>query len=328
MAADSDWRPVCDIEQLQARAMLLAEIRRFFAQRGVMEVETPLLSQAIGTDPSLAFFKTDYLFGKHPRSLYLQTSPEFAMKRLLAAGSGSVYQMCKAFRNGESGRLHNPEFTLLEWYRTGFTLQDLMTEVCQLLQSLAGGQTAFQHIERVSYQAIFQRFTGLDPLVMELDQYQQFALANRLPDAVTVCGEDHSVWLDYVFSFIVQPQLGDNGITLVYDYPAIHSSLARISVQNPLVTERFEVFVQGVELANGYYELADEAEQNARFEKEQAIREHNGQPVGPKDQLLLAALASGLPDCCGVALGIDRLLMILNNSDSLEEVIAFPIGHA
>jgi lysyl-tRNA synthetase class 2 len=322
-----DWRPNCAIELLHRRAQMLARIRRFFAERSVLEVETPLLSHCIGTDPQLEFFTTEYCSLPLRQTLFLQTSPEFAMKRLLAAGSGSIYQIGKAFRNGESGRFHNPEFTMLEWYRVGFTLPQLMDEISDLIGGLFSGHS-LQETQRVSYQDVFRSFTGLDPLAFSYQDYCAFAIDCQLPEAVEICGHDHAVWLDFIFSHKVQPHLGSNALCMVYGYPACQSSLARINEQRPLTTDRVELFINGIELGNGYYELADAEEQDRRFDKELAIRHQQKLPVSVKDKRLISALESGLPDCSGVAIGLDRVLMLMSGSASIEEVLSFSIHRA
>jgi len=322
------WQPTCEIAQLQQRARLLSDIRTFFAQRGVLEVETPLLCHTTGTDPQLDFFATDYRFLPQPQPLFLQTSPEFAMKRLLAAGSGSIYQICKAFRNGESGRFHNPEFTLLEWYRLGFELPELMAEVGELISTLLTPRLPLKKIIYHSYSELFEQITGLNPLVFSALDYQMYAQNQGLAEAGQLCGEDHALWLDFIFSHQIQPQLGVDAVCLVYDYPAFLPSLARVKATNPQVVERFEVFVAGLELGNGFFELADVAEQERRFEAEIKERQIKGLPVVKKDTYFLAALEQGLPDCSGVALGLDRLLMLLTKSDSITDVLAFPVAIA
>jgi lysyl-tRNA synthetase class 2 len=313
---------------LQLRARLLAKIRAFFLEKAVLEVETPLLSHTIGTDPSLAFFATDYNLPPLQHRLFLQTSPEFAMKRLLAVGCGSVYQICKAFRNGESGRFHNPEFTLLEWYRVGFTLSELMDEVAELIVSLFAEHQPLSGVERHSYQAIFQHFTGLDALVFSYSDYCAYALAHGLPEAVALCEHNHALWLDFLFSHQVQPYLGDNALCLVYGYPTCQSSLARINTVDPRTTDRVELFINGVELGNGFYELTDASEQNQRFNDEVKIRQQKNLPDVLKDDRLIAALNAGLPDCSGIAIGLDRLLMLLSKSASIDEVLSFSIDRA
>lgn len=306
---------------------MLAELRQFFAERSVLEVETPLLSHTIGTDPQLKFFTTDYCFSPQRQTLFLQTSPEFAMKRLLAAGSGCIYQIGKAFRNGESGRFHNPEFTMLEWYRVGFTLPQLMDEITELFAALFRGKS-LQETQRVSYQNIFISYTGLDPLIFSYQDYCVFARKSQIPEAVDICGHDHAVWLDFIFSHKVQPHLGENALCMVYGYPACQSSLARINEDNAQIADRVELFMNGVELGNGYYELTDAKEQSRRFDQELSIRKQQKLPVIVKDQRLIAALESGLPECSGMAIGLDRLLALLSGSASLDEVLSFPIHRA
>jgi lysyl-tRNA synthetase class 2 len=324
----NEWQPTCSVELLCLRAQVLADIRQFFLARAVLEVETPLLGNSSGTDPQLDFFTTDYCSPPLQRTLFLQTSPEFAMKRLLAAGSGCIYQIGKAFRNGESGRYHNPEFTLLEWYRVGFTLPQLMDEIAALMEVLFSGQRALKPSQRVSYLALFQRHTGLNPLDFSLEDYCAYAQANEVPEAISLCGSDHGLWLDFVFSHKVQPHLGENALCMVYGYPACQSSLARLNKDNPQVTDRVEVFINGIELGNGYYELTDAKEQGRRFDEEIAVRQQKKRPVTVKDKHLVSALEAGLPECSGMAIGLDRLLMLLSNSATINEVLNFPVHRA
>ena len=323
------WQPGCSVAMLQLRARMLANIRIFFANKAVLEVETPLLGHRIGTDPQLAFFSTDYCLPPLQQQLFLQTSPEFAMKRLLAAGSGSIYQICKAFRNGESGRFHNPEFTLLEWYRVGFTLTQLMDEIEELIQSLfMAEQIELSNVQRYSYQAIFQQYTGLNPLIFSYQEYCAYALNHDFPEAVALCEHDHALWLDFLFSHCVQPRLRNDALYMVSGYPACQSSLARINADNPLITDRVELFIDGVELGNGFYELTDAIEQNQRFTNEIAQRQQKNLPEVLKDDRLIAALETGLPECSGIAIGLDRLLMLLSKTASIDEVLSFSIHRA
>ena len=319
-----NWRPTCSLDLLRLRAQTLSRIRQFFSERSVMEVETPLLSHSCGTDPQLAFFTSEYCLSPERQTLFLQTSPEFAMKRLLAAGTGSIYQIGKAFRNGESGRFHNPEFTLLEWYRVGFTLPQLMDETTDLIEALFVGK-GLQETQRISYQDVFFLYTGLNSLEFSYQNYCAYAIESGLSEAISLCEHDHALWLDLLFSHKVQPNLGDNSLCLVYGYPACQSSLARLNEQNDLITDRVELFMNGVELGNGYYELTDAKEQNERFDAELAIRQKNNLPVIQKDQHLIDALAAGLPECSGIAIGLDRLLMLLSDSKSIDDVLGFPI---
>jgi lysyl-tRNA synthetase class 2 len=319
------WQPSCSIELLQKRARMLNCIRAFFLERNVLEVETPLLSHACGTEPQLDFFTTIFEFAK-PEKLFLQTSPEFAMKRLLAAGSGSIYQICKAFRNNEVGRFHNPEFTILEWYRVDFDLNDLMDEVEALFAELS--EYKFESPKRIFYAEIFEHYTGLNALVFSFETYSAFAIQHEIQEVITFCGKNHAIWLDYLFSFFVQPHLGENGLCLIYGYPACQSALARLNQDNSLVADRFEVFLNGIELGNGFYELSDSIEQNRRFNNEIQLREREDLPKVVKDKRLLAALKSGLPDCSGIAIGLDRLLMILVEAETISDVLSFDIERA
>lgn len=323
-----NWRPSADITQLRRRAQLLAGIRRFFAERDVLEVETPLLSRATGTDPNLAFFTSLYQGPPNHQTLYLQTSPEFAMKRLLAAGSGSIYQICKAFRNGEAGRYHNPEFTILEWYRLGFGLRQLMDEVAALLSALSAPVMAPLPVERISYRNLFGELTGIDPLSFRRDLYKRVADSRGYQDADRLCADDHALWLDFLFSHCVQQHMPKDTVCLVYGYPAVQSSLARLHPEDSRMTERFEVFINGVELGNGFFELADPEEQERRFDREIRYRRVHGLADVQHDRLLLDALKAGLPDCSGVAIGLDRLLMAMNGYDCIDRVLAFPIARA
>ncbi|HHA19487.1 MAG TPA: EF-P lysine aminoacylase GenX, partial [Methylophaga sp.] len=243
---------------------------------------------------------------------------------LLAAGSGSIFQICKAFRNGESGRLHNPEFSILEWYRVGFSLEQLMDEVVELLGHLMQNHCNIEPVHRISYRELFEQLTGLNPLVFCQQSYANYASKNALSDAVLICENDHAMWLDFIFSFKVQPILVNQKISIIYGYPAIQSSLARINRENPLIADRFEVFINGVEIGNGFFELSDVAEQEQRFDQEISSRISKGLPAVEKDNLFLAALQSGLPDCSGIALGLDRLLMVIANVETLNDVMAFP----
>jgi lysyl-tRNA synthetase class 2 len=328
----ADWRPACARSALVARAELNARIRRFFAERGVLEVETPQLSRRTGTDPNLQPFLTHFHrpgeASADGQPLYLQTSPEFAMKRLLAAGSGSIYQICKAYRNEECGRQHNPEFTLLEWYRVGFELSDLMDEVDELLIALCGARLKLAAGERLRYRAIFAEHVGADPLTASLDQLAVCAETHGIEDARRLCGSERSCWLDLLFSLLVQPRLGQGRISFVYDYPALLPSLARSKPSQPDEVERVEVFLSGVELGNGYHELSDPLEQERRFDADLAIRRVQGLNEPEKDERLLGALRAGLPDCCGIALGLDRILMLITGAESLGAVLAFPLERA
>jgi|CXWL01.1.fsa_nt_gi lysyl-tRNA synthetase class 2 len=320
----TSWRPTASWSALRVRAELLARIREFFAQRGVLEVETPILAAAPVTDPRLASFSTSFQGPGAPRGrrLYLQTSPEFAMKRLLAAGSGPIYQLGKAFRDGEAGRRHNPEFTILEWYRPGFDHHQLMDEMDALLASTLGAAPA----ERLTYRDALLLHAGVNPLGAPVDDLRE--AASRTLGSIPELGDDRDAWLDLLVSLVVEPHLGRGRPTFVYDYPASQAALARLRPDDRRVAERFEVYVDGLELANGFHELGDATEQRRRFELDLARRRAEGLPEVPLDENLLAALAHGLPPCAGVALGFDRLVMVALGVASLAEVIAFPWDRA
>lgn len=317
-----NWKPSASIALLKQRAKILAELRAFFAKRNVLEVETPALSQAANTDPYIESFSLD----KGQR--FLHTSPEYAMKRLLAAGSGSIYQICKAFRNGELGRFHNPEFTLLEWYRVGFNLNDLMNEVADLMMEILTPHLAISGIKKISYSALFFQETKLNALKYSAKAYQNYAIKQGIKEAIELCGHNHDLWLDFIFSHKIQPTLVDDYIYLVHSYPASQASLARLNEKDSTIADRVEVFIKGVELGNGFFELADSVEQEKRFEKEIAFREKNKLPSVAKDDYFLAALSAGIPDCCGIAIGLDRLLMLLSKSPKIEDVLSFSVKRA
>jgi lysyl-tRNA synthetase class 2 len=307
-----NWRPIATIDSLRHRAQVYRQIREFFEQREVFEVDTPQLSASTNTDPQIASIRVPH----KAESLYLQTSPEFAMKRLLAAGSGSIYQICHAFREAESGRRHHPEFTLLEWYRSGFDYQALMDEIEQLIDELSGKSNEFQ---RISYRELFIEYAGIDCLNIELTQ-----LRSRCEELVAGTNSnelDFDQCLDLLLSLVVSPQL--RGYLFIYDYPRSQAALARLSPQNPLLAERFELFHNDLELANGFSELTDAGQQRLRFEQDNHLRALRGLRQYPLDENLLAALEAGLPDCAGVALGLDRLLMVLLGLHHIDEVLAF-----
>lgn len=309
---------------------MLSKIRGFFEERCVLEVETPSLCHTVGTDPHLSFFSTRMNeSGGHPGGIFhLQTSPEFAMKRLLAAGSGPIYQICKAFRDEESGRFHNPEFTILEWYRPGFGLDHLMDEIEALLRALLTGPPHDGKSERWSYREAFIDHAGIDPLAASVDDFADCAHTHGLGNARSLCRESAPDWLDFLFSHLVQPELGFSGPCFCFDFPACQASLARVRPGPPAVAERVEVFLRGIELANGFHELTDPCEQERRFEQEQEKRACNGRPVPAKDTRFLGALRAGLPDCSGVAVGLDRLLMLMTGVDRIDDVLAFPVARA
>jgi len=311
-----DWRPVAGCGMLRLRAELLAAIRGFMAGRGVLEVETPLLSAAAVSDPALESFTVR---GHDRAQFYLQTSPEVAMKRLLAAGSGPIYQITKVFRDDERGRRHHPEFSMLEWYRPGFDVDDMLEEVDVLLYRLE-----LPPARRFTYGELFHQALDTDPHTADHHTLQELAVANGLAGD----GLSHVQLLDYLFSEAVIAQLQNHRCAVVKDFPVHQAALARIRAGQPPVAERFELFVDGVEIGNGFQELTDAAEQRRRFLADQTERHRRGLPARPLDEHLLAALAAGLPDCCGIALGLDRLLMILAGVSHIDSVLAFPCERA
>ncbi|MGA9854315.1 MAG: EF-P lysine aminoacylase EpmA [Gammaproteobacteria bacterium] len=321
MKRDESWRPTASTANLKLRAELLKKLRAFFEARGVMEVETPALSHAGVTDRHLASFSV-----QQPGNgdLYLQTSPEFHMKRLLAAGSGDIYQLCKVFREGEAGRRHNPEFTLLEWYRLEFDHHHLMREVVELVSTLLPYRLA--EPEYLSYQEAFERYAGFNPFTGGPADCRAALQEHGI--SLPAAELDYDSWLDLTAGTLVYPALGEGGITFIFDYPISQAALARIRAGDPPVAERFEAFLNGMELANGFHELSDAEEQRQRFEHDLRLRAAQGLPPLPVDEKLLAALQAGLPACAGVALGFDRLVMLAAGADRIEDVITFPIQRA
>jgi lysyl-tRNA synthetase class 2 len=320
----TEWRPAAGLDVLRLRAALLARTRAFFAARGVLEVETPVLAQATVTDLHLASLETR-IAGQSGR-YYLQTSPEYAMKRLLAAGSGDIYQVCKVFRDRESGRHHNPEFTLIEWYRLGMDHHALMDEVAALLSELLGPRLAAPS-ERITYREAFGRVLGLDPFAASPAALAALA-EERTGIRAGPLAADRDACLDLLMGAIVGPTLGRNRLTFVHGYPASQAALARVLAGAPPVAARFEAYAAGQELCNGFHELGDAVEQRRRFEADRAERARRDLPVPPLDERLLAALAAGLPDAAGVAVGFDRVVMLAAGKDSLREVLAFPVDEA
>ncbi len=322
----SSWQPTATLSALKKRAEIIQQIRNFFHARQVLEVDTPLLSLNTVTDPYVigipANFKQD---GLQEQIVYLQTSPEYAMKRLLAAGSGSIFQICKAFRQGDLGRFHHPEFTMLEWYRIGFDHYDLMDEMDELLQTILKISSA----ERLSYAELFEKFLGINPHTASIKD-------------LIKCANDHDIqfvdnsnenmsdetlrnrWLNLLLTHIIEPQIGKEKPIFLYDFPVGQAALAKIRHDvTPPVASRFEVYFKGLELANGFHELQNADEQRKRFEADILYREQHKIPSVAMDENFLAALESGLPSCAGVALGIDRLIMIALNAKSIHDVMSF-----
>ncbi len=320
-SAELAWRPSATLSNLRARAEIIAKIRVFFASIQVLEVDTPLLCATTVTDPHVigipAMFKM--IGSDHEKIMYLQTSPEYAMKRLLAAGSGSIYQISKAFRQGEVGQLHNPEFTMLEWYRVGFDHHALMDEMDALLQWILKVAPA----ERVSYAQLFLQFFEIDVHHADVSVLKNCAGEKEIPLSGELYQRD--AWLDLLWTHGIEPFVGLERPLFLYDFPVSQASLAKIRRETVPVASRFEVYFKGVELANGFHELQDGQEQALRFAKDLSVREELNLPPLPIDAKLIAALHHGLPDCAGVALGIDRLIMLALGAKQVAEVISFAV---
>jgi len=323
-----NWQPSADIETLKRRAQYLADVRLFFAKRDTWETETPILSQAAPTAPYLDSFTTDYIpIGSHTtQTHYLQTSPEFAMKRLLAAGSGSIYQIARVFRNGEQSNKHSPEFTMLEWYRPELSLHQLIDEVNALLQQVF----QFEPIIRLSYRGVFEFFFKLNVLTCSDEDIKECARQqiNSLADDFDT---DRDGCLELLMSFIIEPKLAALKLPLfIYDFPASQAQLAKIKYdqQGCAVADRFELYIDGVELANGYKELLDADELRQRFEDDNQQRRAQDKKEIPLDENLLAAMQAGVPECSGVALGLDRLMMLVLKKPAIDQVNSFSFDHS
>jgi len=305
------------VETLQQRARLLSTIRDFFAARQVLEVETPLLCASGVTDPALEPLTVAGGQSLAGDTRYLQTSPEYAMKRLLAAHGEPIYQLCKAFRDGEAGSRHNPEFTLLEWYRPGFDMHRLMDEVAELVVTCLGEMPTMT----ITYRQLFLDELRLDPFTASEQALQ--AVARGFIDSAGIEG-DRDLWLDLLLSHVIEPRLADRGLCFVHDYPVSQAALSQIVEHDGLIVgKRFELYVNGMELANGYCELTDPSEQRRRFVADNDKRQRGGQLERPIDEHLLAAMVHGLPPCSGVALGVDRLLMLALDKADIRDVLAF-----
>ncbi len=322
-----DWQPTASLDMVKTRARLLAKLRAFFAEKDIIEVQTPVLSHAGNTDPTIETFLTQqYQDASEPS--FLNTSPEFAMKRLLAAGYGSMYQITPAFRQDEQSKRHNSEFTLLEWYRLDYDHHALMGEVNALLRFIA--DDFFIKLERsqfYSYQDAMIKFADVDPFKADIKELNA-AVTNAGIDIVGMDDASFDDWLDLLMSEVVEKNLPANCPVFIYDYPSSQAALAKIRKGITDVAERFELYINGMELANGFHELTDAQEQATRFQKQQQIRKERGLAGIPADAHLLAALQHGLPGCAGVALGVDRLLMVLTGAEDIKDVLTFPFDRA
>jgi lysyl-tRNA synthetase class 2 len=320
------WQPSANFDALHLRARVNATVRDFFAARGVTEVETPVLSRAGNTDPNIASFSLEFSGRTDgaPRTRWLRTSPEYPLKRLLAAGFGDCYELGRVFRDGEAGGRHNPEFTMLEWYRLGWDHRRLVGEVAGLVNAALALVDRRARLVEVDYHTLYRRELGVDPATAT-DEALRAALGEVVIDPAGLTRDD---WLDLLMTHRLQPSFPADQMLAVYDYPASQCALARVRPGDPPVAERFELYLGPLEVANGYHELADPAEQRARFERDCASRQAAGQPLPPMDEGLLQALAAGFPPCAGVALGMDRLMMALLGTDRIADVLAFDFARA
>lgn len=335
----SDWEPSASIETLRARAQLLARVRAFFAERNVLEVETPMLGQGGSTDVHLASLSAEARTPAGRQRLWLQTSPEFHMKRLLAAGSGPIFQLAKSFRDGEVGGRHNIEFTMLEWYRPGFSLPALMDETAALIRTILpssvlppsvlseapSASKRYGILKRYAYRELFHTHLDIDPFTSSLERLRKLAAERGFMSAHALADEPRDTCLDLLMSMVIEPTLGKDELVAVVDYPASQAALARrhLDTHGDWVASRFELYLNGVELANGYDELTDANEQRARFEADNAERRELGFSEVDVDTRLVAALEHGLPEGSGVALGMDRLIQLALGKPRLSDVISF-----
>jgi elongation factor P--(R)-beta-lysine ligase len=314
------WRPAASIATLEVRAAMLRATREYFTATRTLEVETPTLSHAAVTDIHIASVEAT----AGGQRCFLQTSPEYAMKRLLAAGCGDVWQIGKVYRDGESGRWHNPEFTMIEWYRLGVDHHALMSDVERLIGAVLPPSRHFDRAERLTYREAMQLHTGVDPF-NDATPMLSARLQSAGVEVPRELSQDRDACLDLIMGTLVGPQLGLDRLTFVYDYPASQAALARVHGE---VASRFEAYLDGIELANGFHELADPQEQRARFERDARERARRGLPQVPLDERFLEALRHGLPECSGVALGFDRLVMCAVGARHIDEVLAFPFDRA
>ena len=328
----ADYAPTMTLQMAIKRAQMLSAIRQFFANREVLEVQTPLLSQAGNTDTFLQSVAAKVTYQDKPRPFYLHTSPEFAMKRLVASWQVALYQICPVFRDNEIGSRHNIEFTMLEWYQPHYSLSDLANELGELLEVLYGYPVIMNHYR---YTDAFMDFVGIHPLNASLQTLQAVAEDKGLSPlksenfAETELEDSRQSWLDLLFSHLVEPNLGHELPTLIIDYPVATAALAKTDwdKEGNLIAKRFELYINGIEIANAYDELADAQILRARFEADNRQRLQHGLVQMPIDEHLLAA-CNDLPPCSGIAIGLDRLLMVISGAKNLQEVITFPSGQA
>lgn len=299
--------------RLQDRACMLAAAREFFSGRGVLEVDCPILSRGAAIDLNIDLISAMYV-GVFP--CYLHSSPEYGMKRLISEGIGDIYQLSHVFRDGEWGARHNPEFTMAEWYRLGFTFDQMIAETVDFIRVIIGNLPT----HTLSYREAIQKYTGIDYVTASDEDLRAYLTTTGTLD----CNADRDALLNYILGISVEPQLGKEELTVLAYYPATQAALAQtIQRDDETVAERFEIYYRGVELANGYHELTDSAEQRRRFVADNAERVAKGKASLPIDEPFLQALQNGMPDCCGVAVGFDRLLMLRHQVSRISDVIPF-----
>jgi len=314
-----NWQPNSGVDIARARASMTRRARRYFDDHDVLEVFTPALSGTTVTDPNIDSIAALLNDG----TAYLHTSPEYRMKRLIAAGFPDIYQVCRVFRDAESGHRHQPEFTMIEWYRLGFDLDGIIDDALDLITKLIDSRT-FERPKKISYCDVFNEKFAIDPLSTSIDALIDIAGADEaLQQSI---GDDRDAWLDFAFATCVSPHFDDDRLTVVYHYPASQASLARLCPTDAAVADRFEIYLGEIELANGFVELIDADEQLRRFENDRERRSANGKPDVAIDYGLVGALRTGMPECAGVALGLDRLLMIAEGLDDITDVMTFTPG--
>jgi lysyl-tRNA synthetase class 2 len=314
------WRPSSGPQAARTRAAMMERIRGYFEAANVLEVDTPALSPFAVSDTQIESLEISRSLVS-PRPLFLQTSPEFCMKRLLAAGYPDIFSICRVFRDGESGKRHQPEFTMIEWYRLGFGLEEIIEDT---LNVIAAALRLSDNAERHDYRDLFLETLGIDPLGASIEELVRVADADS--DLRAAIGNERDDWLDLILSTRISPAFSPDRLTVLRHYPASHAALARLCPENPDVADRFEVFLGPLELANGYVELTDAEEQLQRINADVENRRRRDRPARPVDETLIAALGSGLPDCAGGAVGLERLQMIHDQTDDIRDVLTFTFG--
>lgn len=314
------WQPNIDLQNLQIRAKILQKIRNFFIDKNILEVQTPILSQFAVTDLHLHSFSTKFIDGANNQTLYLITSPEYHMKRLLASGAGAIFQITPVFRNGEQGAKHNPEFTMLEWYRPDFSMDDLIAEIGEFLQNVFD----FPALKKISYQEVFKQILKFDPLEINAQELAKIAKNYGLQ---TDKLENRDLYLEFLFSYCIEPKIAQTTPVAVFDFPASQAALAKLDQNDPRVAKRFEIYFKGLELANGFNELTDPLEQQKRFKLDNQLRKQQNLTQMQIDNNFIDALKQGLPNCSGVAIGLDRLFMLYLNQKNIKNVLTFDISN-